>query len=63
MPDTPVNLEENARRLRREVITAELRRRIRPMCGSIPEDVFLELIERMAEIQLKYELKEQRPSD
>ncbi len=63
MPDTPVNLEENARRLRREVITAELRRRIRPMCASIPEDVFLELIERMAEIQLKYELKEQRASD
>ena len=63
MPNTPVELEENARRLRREVITAELRDRIRPVCESIPEDLFLELIDRMAEIQLKYELIEQRARD
>jgi hypothetical protein len=63
MPNTPVELEQNARRLRREVIIAELRDRIRPVCESIPEDLFLELIDRMAEIQLKYELLEQRARD
>ena len=63
MPSTPVDLESNARQLRREDITAELRQRIRPVCVSIPEELFLELVERMAEVQLKYELKEQRPRD
>ena len=63
MPNTPVQLEEHARQLRRESISAELRRRIRPVCGTVPEEVFNELIDRMTEIQLKYELIEQRARD
>jgi hypothetical protein len=35
-------------------------RRIRPICSDMPDELFLELIERMAAVQLKYELTEPR---
>jgi hypothetical protein len=58
-----VQIEQRAHESRREAISAELRRRLRPACSNVPEDVFFEMIERMAEIQLKYELIEQRPRE
>jgi thiamine pyrophosphate-dependent acetolactate synthase large subunit-like protein len=60
---TPVQLEQRAHDARREAITAALRERMRPFCATVPEDMFFEMIERMADIQLKSELLEQRPSD
>ena len=47
-----------AHEVRLQVIRAELVRRIRPVCADMPDDLFLELIESMAALQLKYELKE-----
>jgi hypothetical protein len=38
-------------------IRSELMRRIRPVCREMPQDLFLELVESMAGIQLKYELR------
>ncbi|MEP6732287.1 MAG: hypothetical protein ABJE10_16700 [bacterium] len=49
---------ERARSERLEAIASELRRRIRPVCPTMPEELFFEMIERMAVIQLKYELLE-----
>jgi hypothetical protein len=42
------------------VIRAELIRRIRPVCETMPDDLFFEMIDGMAAVQLKYELKETR---
>jgi hypothetical protein len=39
------------------IIRRDLLRRIRPVCSRMPQDLFLELIESMAAIQLKYELR------
>lgn len=39
------------------IIRSELLRRIRPVCTRMPQDLFLELVESMAAIQLKYELR------
>lgn len=50
------DLEQRARDERLAHITSELRRRIRPACPTMPEELFFEMIERMAAIQLKYEL-------
>jgi hypothetical protein len=49
---------QRARDERLEAIATELRRRIRPVCPTMPEELFFEMIERMATIQLKYELLE-----
>ena len=46
---------QRARDERLDLIAAELRRRIRPVCRDMPEELFFEMIERMAAIQLKYE--------
>ena len=46
-----------ARRQRLEAILTELRRRIRPVCRTMPDDLFQELIETMGQIQLKYEVR------
>jgi hypothetical protein len=45
---------------RLDAIREELVRRIRPVCADMPDELFFELIERMAAIQLKYELEEPR---
>lgn len=47
---------DRARAARLAVIRDELLVRIRPLCGSMPDELFLEMIEGMAAIQLKYEL-------
>jgi hypothetical protein len=54
---------QRARDERLDIINAELRRRIRPVCPNMPEELFFEMIDRMAAIQLKYELREQHPAD
>jgi hypothetical protein len=58
---TSHDMGQRARDERLGVITAELRRRIRPVCPHMPEELFFEMIERMANIQLKYELLEDTP--
>lgn len=52
---------QRARDERLELIGADLRRRIHPVCSDMPEILFFELIDRMAAIQLKYELREDSP--
>lgn len=47
----------HARAERLEHIEAELRRRLRSSCAELPADQFQELVERMASLQLKYELR------
>lgn len=37
-------------------IAAELTQRLRPVCASMPDDLFVEMIDGMAQLQLKYEL-------
>jgi hypothetical protein len=53
---TQKDVSDRARAERLEVIRAELVQRIRPLCGAMPDDVFLEMVESMAALQLKYEL-------
>ena len=55
---TDQEMGQRARDERLEVISSELRRRIRPVCPDMPEELFFDMIERMAAIQLKYELLE-----
>ena len=55
---TDQEMGQRARDERLEVISTELRRRIRPVCPDMPEELFFDMIERMAAIQLKYELLE-----
>ena len=50
-------LTSHARVMRLEGIEAELRRRLRSSCADMPDDQFQELVERMAALQLKYELR------
>jgi hypothetical protein len=59
---TGQEMGQRARDERLEVITDELRQRIRPVCPGMPEELFFEMIERMAAIQLKYELLEDSTS-
>ena len=47
---------ERVRAERFAVITKELRHRLRPVCATMPDDLFHEMIDEMAELQLKYEL-------
>ena len=47
----------HARATRLKIIEAELRRRLRSSCAQMPDDQFQELIERMAALQLKYEMR------
>lgn len=53
----PYNITDRARAERLGVIREELVLRIRPLCTRMPHDLFLELVESMAAIQLKYELR------
>jgi hypothetical protein len=54
---TLTNTTARARSERLGSIRTELFQRIRPVCREMPQDLFLELIESMAAIQLKYELR------
>ncbi len=45
-----------ARGERLAIIAAELRVRMRPVCPTMADDLFSEMVDGMAEIQLKYEL-------
>lgn len=51
------DITDRARTERLGVIRAELLQRIRPMCSEMPQDQFLEMVESMAAIQIKYELR------
>jgi hypothetical protein len=51
-------ITSRARAERLGLIRADLLPRIRPLCLHMPKDLFLELVEAMAELQLKYELHE-----
>ena len=51
------DISDRARSERLGVIRTELLQRIRPVCGGMPHDLFLEMVESMASIQLKYELR------
>jgi hypothetical protein len=53
----PYNITDRARAERLSIIRGELLERIRPVCSRMPRDLFLELVENMAAIQLKYELR------
>jgi hypothetical protein len=53
----PYNIPDRARSERLGVIRNELLERIRPVCSRMPQDLFLELVDSMAAIQLKYELR------
>jgi hypothetical protein len=56
MLDKEITGRASAGRLR--LIRADLLVRLRPVCTAMPNDIFLELIEAMAAVQLKYELHE-----
>lgn len=51
------DISERARADRLDVIRTELIERIRPICSGMPQELFLEMIDGMASIQLKYELR------
>jgi hypothetical protein len=59
---TDQEMGQRAREERLEDIRTELRRRIRSVCRDMPEELFFEMIDRMAAIQLKYELLEDTPA-
>ena len=53
----PYDIPDRARAARLTTIRDELLERMRPVCTRMPHDLFLELVESMAAIQLKYELR------
>lgn len=52
-----LEITDRARAERLGTIRAELLGRIRSVCRDMPQDLFLEMVESMAAIQLKYELR------
>ena len=56
-PMAYTDITDRARTERLGAIRAELLERIRPVCQQMPHDLFLEMVENMAAIQLKYELR------
>jgi hypothetical protein len=48
---------DRARNERLGNIKEELRTRLRPLCLTMPNEMFYEMIDSMASIQLKYELE------
>ena len=51
-------ITDRARAERLAVIRMELLRRIRPVSGDMPDELFLEMVDSMAAVQLKYELND-----
>jgi hypothetical protein len=58
-----IEVTDRARAVRLGTIRAELLGRIRPVCREMPQDLFLEMVESMAAIQLKYELRNTNAGD
>jgi hypothetical protein len=56
------DINARTREERHRVIRAELLVRLRPICASMPQDQFLEMIESMTAIRLKYEMRDVRGS-
>ena len=56
-----VDTGQRARTDRLAIIADELRVRMRPVCASMPDELFHEMIDGMAAIQLKYELIRDSP--
>jgi hypothetical protein len=54
---TYTDISDRARSERLGAIRAELLVRIRVVCRDMPQDLFLEMVESMAALQLKYELR------
>jgi hypothetical protein len=52
------DISDRARSDRLGVIRAELLERMRPVCRAMPQELFIELVEGMAAVQLKYELRD-----
>jgi hypothetical protein len=50
------DVNARAREERYRVIRAELLARLRPVCENMPNDLFLEMVENMTAIRLKYEM-------
>jgi hypothetical protein len=48
-------ISARAREERYRLIRAELLERLRPVCQSMPNDLFVEMIESMTAVRLKYE--------
>lgn len=42
---------------RLRAVRADLLVRLRPVCSAMPNDIFLEMVESMTAIQVKYELR------
>jgi hypothetical protein len=55
------DLGKQVRDQRLALITAELRDRIRPVCPEMVDELFFEMIDGMAAVQLKYELLDKTP--
>lgn len=51
-------ITERAKGERLRLIRDELMRRVRPVCIDMPDDLFMELVDAMAAVQLKYEMHE-----
>ena len=51
-------ISERARADRLKHIRSGLMQRMRGVCRDTPDDLFQELVDRMSQIQLKYELHE-----
>ncbi len=51
-------ISARAREERYGAIRAEIVARLRPVCSDMPDDVFLEMVENMTAIRLKYELQD-----
>jgi hypothetical protein len=51
-------IPERARAERLDRIRADLMTRIRPQCPGMPDELFIELVDSMAMVQLKYEMKD-----
>jgi hypothetical protein len=58
-----LDITDRARSERLGTIRAELLARIRSVCREMPQDLFLEMVESMAAIQLKYELRTTKARD
>jgi hypothetical protein len=59
---TREDISARAREERYRAIRAELLVRLRPICESMPNDQFIEMIENMTAIRLKYEMQDVRGS-
>jgi hypothetical protein len=54
---THTELSERARSERLRSIRTELLERLRPVCRGMAQDQFFEMVESMAALQLKYEIR------